>query len=357
VTAKDPYGNTDTNYAGTVTFTSSDPQANLPPDSQLVNGTGTFPATLYTAGHDSITATDTVDNTITGSLPNILVTPAAFAQFAVSTDAADPDVAGTVFDVTVVAQDPYGNTVTSYRGTATFSSADPYGATLPADYTFQASDQGQVTFFGQTALYTAGTWDVTATDTNTGFTGSAYVNVQAAPAVALQISAPSSASSGVPFDVTVTAVDPYGNTDTNYAGTITWTSTDPDPGVVLPADYMFQPSDQGQVTVPGGVTLITLGNQTLTVTDTVSGITGSAVVTVTTAPLVGGGGTAVSATPVPTAPVQSSASIHALDVVYANLDAAGSSTPAAPVRAATPVLHVPGMQPLGLLDLEDWTTI
>jgi hypothetical protein len=52
---------------------------------------------------------------------------------------------------------------------------------LPADYTFQSSDRGQVTFSGATALYTTGTWDVTVTDTSSGITGVAFVTVQAAP--------------------------------------------------------------------------------------------------------------------------------------------------------------------------------
>src|SRR5262249_36773261 len=111
-----------------------------------------------------------------------------------------------------------------------------------------------------------------------------YVNVQAAPAVALQIGAPSTVSSGAAFDVTVTAVDSYGNTDTNYTGTITWTTSDQGGGVILPPDYMFQPGDQGMVTFLGGVTLVTPGLQTLTVTDLANGITGSTSVTVTTAP-------------------------------------------------------------------------
>jgi streptogramin lyase len=234
------------------------------------------------------------------------VVAAAADHYVVSTDADHPDVAGTAFDVTVTATDPYGNTDTSYQGTVTFSSADPYGASLPADYTFQSSDQGQVTFSGVTALYTAGTWDVTNTDTQSGITGAAFVNVQAAPAVALQIVAPASAASGVAFDVTVIAQDPYGNTDTNYAGTVTISTSDPDPGVVLPPDYTFQASDAGMVTFPGGVTLITLGDQTLTATDTVSGVTGTATVTVTSgaAPGVGsfGANPAISERPSDTVP-------------------------------------------------------
>jgi hypothetical protein len=110
--------------------------------------------------------------------------------------------------------------------------------------------------------------------------GSATVAVVAAPASQLLSTAPANVVSGTPFDVILTALDPYANVDMNYSGTVTWTSSDTDPGVLLPANYTFQPTDNGRVTFPGGVTLITFGNQTLTVTDAVSSITGSATVTV-----------------------------------------------------------------------------
>jgi hypothetical protein len=98
----------------------------------------------------------------------------------------------------------------------------------------------------------------------------------------------------VAFDVTVVAQDPYGNTDTNYGGTITWTTTDQDPGVMLPPDYAFQPSDQGMGTFPGGVTLITPGDQLLAATDTANNsITGSTDVIVTS-PSAPGRGTCLS---------------------------------------------------------------
>jgi hypothetical protein len=284
VTVQDRYGNTVTGYTGTVHFSSADPYgATLPADYTFQptdQGTHTFPggAALYTAGTWDVTATDTSSGITGAALANVVA--AVPDHFAVTTDAADPDVAGTPFDVIVIVQDPYGNTVTGYTGTVTFSSADPYGAGLPADYTFQPQDKGMATFPSGAALYTAGTWDVTATDTSSGITGAAFVNVMAAPAVAFQVISASSATSGTPFDVTVVAVDPYGNTDTNYTGTITFSTSDPDPGVVLPADYAFQPSDAGMVTFAGGVTLVTPGDQSLSVTDTASGITGSATVTV-----------------------------------------------------------------------------
>jgi hypothetical protein len=93
----------------------------------------------------------------------------------------------------------------------------------------------------------------------------------------------------VPFDLTVTAVDLFGQTAVGYTGTVTFTSSDGDPGVVLPADYTFTSADAGTVTFPGGVTLITEGDQTITATDTASGISGTATVTVTSSDTRSGG--------------------------------------------------------------------
>src|SRR5262249_11692231 len=50
--------------------------------------------------------------------------------------------AGAPFDITVTAQDAFGNTATSYTGTVQFVSSDPHPAILPADYTFTAADAG-----------------------------------------------------------------------------------------------------------------------------------------------------------------------------------------------------------------------
>jgi hypothetical protein len=128
----------------------------------------------------------------------------------------------------------------------------------------------------QNSLFTVGTatFQITYTDT------AVILTHVAAPAVAFQVVAPTSATSGTAFDVTVIAVDPDGNTDTNYQGTVTFTTSDTDPGVVLPADYTFQASDAGMATFASGATLVTLGDQTITATDTSSGITGTTTVTV-----------------------------------------------------------------------------
>jgi hypothetical protein len=73
VLALDATNNVVAGYAGTVHFTSSDAQAVLPADSTLANGTKSLPATLASAGSQTITATDTVTATITGSSGSIEV--------------------------------------------------------------------------------------------------------------------------------------------------------------------------------------------------------------------------------------------------------------------------------------------
>ena len=71
VAALDQFGNTATGYVGTVHFSASDGAAVLPSNSTLTSGAGTFTATLRTAGNQTITATDTVNASITGTSNNI----------------------------------------------------------------------------------------------------------------------------------------------------------------------------------------------------------------------------------------------------------------------------------------------
>ncbi len=77
VTAKDAYGVVATGYHGTVTYTSSDPSAVLPAPTTLNSGIGTASVTLQTPGTTSITATDSLNGTITGSQGGIIVLPNA----------------------------------------------------------------------------------------------------------------------------------------------------------------------------------------------------------------------------------------------------------------------------------------
>jgi hypothetical protein len=105
-----------------------------------------------------------------------------------------------------------------------------------------------------------------------------------------QITAPTTASSGTPFNLTITAQNPTTGTMTNYIGTVHFTSSDS--AAVLPIDYAFSNADQGKHTF--SITLKTSGSQTVTGTDTTnSAITAAAPVTV-------GGGTTGALTVTPT---------------------------------------------------------
>ena len=83
------------------------------------------------------------------------------------------------------------------------------------------------------------------------------------------VTAPASAPAAVAAAFTVKAQNPAGTktTDTAYAGTVHFTSTDPD--AVLPADFTFVPSDLGTQVL--SVTFATEGTQTITATDTLNG--------------------------------------------------------------------------------------
>src|SRR5262249_1641320 len=59
--------NTPPRYTALLLFTSSDGNAALPANTTLTSGTGTFSATLKTAGSRTITATDTQTSSITGT--------------------------------------------------------------------------------------------------------------------------------------------------------------------------------------------------------------------------------------------------------------------------------------------------
>ena len=127
-----------------------------------------------------------------------------------------------------------------FRGTITFGSTDG-SATLPDAYTFTAADGGTKTF--HVTLRSAGAQQVSvAGDLGTE---AATVAVNAAAADRLQVDIPTSATAGAGFDVTVTALDPFGNVADGYTGTVTFQSTDTHPAISLPPDYTFTPADSG----------------------------------------------------------------------------------------------------------------
>ncbi len=96
----------------------------------------------------------------------------------------------------------------------------------------------------------------------------------------LQISAPASVTAGVPFSATVTAMY-NGQRDTIIDGPIHFTTSDK--AAQLPTLYVFTAADAGSHTFTG-LTLVTPGDQTMTVSDyDATPIAGTVNITVTAA--------------------------------------------------------------------------
>jgi hypothetical protein len=266
----------DTGYTGTVTFSTSDPKAMIvnPATGTLVSlngftytfnsgdqGVHKFNVTLYTAGTQSITASDSRDS-LSDSEKGITVNAAA-TKLIVS-GFPSPTTAGAAGSFIVTLEDAYGNIAKTYAGTVRFMSSDPK-AVLPANYTFTSADAGVHTFTA--TLKTAGTQSITATDTVTASFVGTDGNITVNPAAASQfiITAPACVNPGVPFSLTLKVEDAYGNIVTNYTGTVHFGSTDNK--ATLPTDYTFTAADKGVHTFTGLI-LRKKGKQTITITDT-----------------------------------------------------------------------------------------
>jgi hypothetical protein len=245
-----PAGSTALNLASQYTFTAADGGRHTFIFSNVTQvGAGTL--SVFAVGMP--TATDP-----------LTVVPAALGKFVFATPTTIP--AGTPFSFTITAEDRFGNVETGYTGTVHFSAlANDTQAVLPADYTFTTAEGGTHTFT-TTLTKTAGATSpfIAATDVAAGVRSSANIVVTPLAPVTLSLSVASTAPTGNPLSVVVSAVDQYGNVALGYTGTVHFASSDPQ--AVLPADYTFTAADAGRHTFTP--TLNTAGTQTLSVTDT-----------------------------------------------------------------------------------------
>jgi len=297
VTAYDQYDNQAINYSGTIHFTSTDHYpANLPSDYTFTpadSGSHTFTdgVTLYTAGNQTVTATDLSNPSVTGN-QTVEVVPNICSQVVINPAPTATVIAGDPLQFSAEAFDQYGNLITdnesqflwqgtgpeglfqetvsgtyyvsaSYQGIqspetevrvepATLDSViiDPDEVTLPVDgtqnYTVLAYDQyGNLITSGltydwslttggtmnnnqiQSPLYTAGhlVGDfqaiVRVTQGSITRQDDAVIHIIAGPVNYFgfdPISSPQIA--GLPFEITITAYDQYGNRDYNFTGTV-----------------------------------------------------------------------------------------------------------------------------------------
>ena len=262
ITLTDSFGNVATGYVGTVHFTSSDGQAVLPADYTFTaadQGKHTFQVTLKTIGSQSLNVAD-IGNAALKANASVSVTTSA--QRIVFSGMGQTATAGAPQSVTITVTDNFGNVITGYVGTVHFVSTDTQ-ASLPADYTFTAADQGAHTF--QVTFKTTGSQSLTITDAaNSSLKATANALVTTSAQLVVLAGLGQTATAGSSQSVTVTLTDSFGNVATGYVGTVHFASTDSQ--AVLPADYTFTSADQGTHTFQ--ITLKTAGSQSLSVTDT-----------------------------------------------------------------------------------------
>ena len=202
VTGYEATGSVLTGYEGTLHFSSDDPRATLPQNATLNGGTGTFTASLSTAGKHSITVTDMV-NHATGTQEGLEVNPGPTTTFTL--DGVRPTPVGEAQHITVEARDAYGNadTVVLRHGRVDLGRSERR-ASRASTITRLCSLGGNAEKAGGVAF--------TATDTsNPAITGANGVGVQPGPAAEMKVNVPSTVKVGELSTLQVNFVDRFGN--------------------------------------------------------------------------------------------------------------------------------------------------
>ncbi len=235
---------------------------------------------LYDAQSTALKATE---GTIEGTSGTLVVKAASADAFSLPTPS--EQTAGSAFNVKLTATDEWGNTATSYAGKAKLvwsgPSSSPTGKapSYPATVTFTAG----VGTASSIKLYDAQSTTLTATEGTIEGTSGSFVVTPAATTKKFAVQTPSEREAGVPFNVTLTATDEWGNETAGYAGskTLVWSGPSSSPSGQAPS----YPGTATTVTFTAGegtassITLYDAQSTTLKATEgTIEGTSGSFVV-------------------------------------------------------------------------------
>ncbi len=263
ITATDPYGNTDTGYTGAknLTFSGANSSTNPVTAPTVTNNAaaainfGSTTAVTFTSGVSTtggsmklykveaavVAVTDGTLSASAGDRLNVTVNPAAASRLVVTGSATQ--TAGAAQSLTIKATDPYGNTDTSYTGAHNLTFSGANNSTNPATTPTVTNNSAAATNFGSTTaitftsgvstsggsmkLYKAEGAVVAVTDGTISAAGAdrLSVAVSAATASRLVVTGTATQTAGTSQVATITATDPYGNTDTAYTGNHTLTFT------------------------------------------------------------------------------------------------------------------------------------
>jgi hypothetical protein len=268
VTARDRFGNIANGYTGTIHFESSDDQAaagaGLPPDYTFHTGVGqdngvhVFSAILKTAGTQSISAHDTVIDTITDTQSGIVVSPGVASRLVFGQQPTDATAGSVITPApSVRIEDLYGNVVTKDSSTVTLTLSD--GTFEGGSRSLTASASAGVATFRGLKIDVAGSKSVSAADGSlapSGASNSFRIDAAATAALVIHTQPSSTAIAGQEFTTQpqVYEFDRFGNLETLDSSTVVTATASGGNG-----------SLQGStgVTVSGGVATFTnLGDNT-----------------------------------------------------------------------------------------------
>jgi hypothetical protein len=258
-----------------------------------------YPSNIFVTGVTGNVSKVTVTlNGFTSTSPNaidmLLVGPTGakyvpFAQVGDTTAVSTPLTF--VLDDAAASQFPNGSPITaggSFRPSAFNASPIVFAAPAPASPKYAATFGTDTLASVFNGTNSTGKWQLFTQTSASGASGALNngwcVTIIGHPSY--QLTAPTTATAGTSFIITLTAQYPAGGaTDTAYTGTVHFSSSDVGAGVALPSDYTFTSADQG--THQFSVTLKTPGPQTITAADTAdSTITATAPVGVNQGPAI-----------------------------------------------------------------------
>ncbi len=243
VTAYDAYGNLETGYAGPATLSASSGAGTVSPTSiDFVNGVATPDVTLTKAGDGvSLVVSDgLVSSDSGGSISVSPAAPDAANAMLTPTSASITADGSSTQNVTVQAEDAYGNDLTTGSAIVTISQLSGTGMIGPV------VNNGDGTYTATVTAPTAtGSGVFVATlngdpvQNGTASQAQATVSYVAGPLDHFGFATGSGPqTAGSPFTVTVTAYDAYGNLETGYAGPATLSASS-GAGTVSPTSIDF----------------------------------------------------------------------------------------------------------------------
>jgi hypothetical protein len=251
----------------------------------LANGVGAFTNLSYNVAETmNVVFTSNASGVSSATSNNVVVSPAAASQLVIAQEPSGTATAGVTFATQPVVkeEDAFGNVIGSdSTHTVTAARGSLGSATLQGTTTLTLVNG--VASFGNLFYTKAETMNLLFTTNAGGVSPAASTAIVVNPNVATQflLSGPSSVTSGTAFNLTVTAVDAYGNVATGYPGTVKFASTDN--SATLPGKYTFTASDNGVHTFTGLVLKkkgTQTGTQTITVFDSVDNIVSKIIINV-----------------------------------------------------------------------------